>query len=377
MRDLRIIIRNASDSPVGELDVFTKFTGKAEFNKPGAFTITTDLSNPKKDLLLTPGAGISLVRNGSVIFSGPIWRIAKSWKEGQSKEELVVSGITDTGLLATRVVIPQPATTAPPYNVDSHHVETGAGSTVIWTYINEHLGPGARSGRAFGGVTMASDPATGTIITGKGRYDNLLEFVQELAIRAGNYGVEIVDKVVTVYAPSDKTSTIVLSRDLGNLLSYKFSFRFPEANYIFLAGQGELTAREIVERQDSTSRSSFGTYEFFKDQRNESTTANIQSIGDALLEELATQYSITVEPTEESGIKFQDDYKLGDKIQARIDGETFEHLIREVNIDITRERTSIKPVLGTVDTTTNQMLNQLIFRDRRIFDRRLRQMEQI
>lgn len=376
-RDLRILIRDDNDEYVGELDVYNKFSGKAEFNKAGSFTLTTDLSNPKKDLLLATGAGISILRNGSSIFSGPIWYLQKSWNQTQKFEELKVTGITDTGLMATRIVIPEPATLSPPYSTDSHHVETGTGSTVLYNYINEHLGPGARTGRPFSGITMASDPLIGTTITGRGRYDNLLEFIQELAIRAGGLGVEIINKVVTLYSPTDKSSTIVLSRDLGNLLSYKYNFRYPVANYVFVAGQNQGTARTIVERADSTSRTNFGTYEFFKDQRDESVTANLESVGDALLEENATKYSITVEPTEESGIEFQQHYKLGDKIRARIDGENFDHVVREVNIELTPEKATVKPVLGTVDSTQNEMINQLIFRDRRIFDRRLRTIERV
>lgn len=375
--NFQILIRDSNDNIVAEVDEFSSFAGRAKFNQSGTFDLVTDITNRHKDKLVATGSGLVIRRNGLDIFSGPIWYIKKEWKSDWDHQRLTVTGITDTGLLATRVVIPEPATASPPYSTDSHHVETGTGSTVIRTYINEHLGPGARTGRPFPGITMAVDPVVGSTITGRGRYDNLLEFVQDLAIKAGDLGIEVLNKVVTIYAPSDKTTSIALSTDLGNLLSYRYTFRYPDANYAFVAGQNEGTARTVVERSISGSISSYGLYEMFKDQRNVSVTAELEAAGDAELLEKATKYSLEVEPSEESGIRFQEHYKLGDKIRARIDGENFDQVVREVGIKINRDTASIQPVLGTVGSTANELINRLIFRDRDIFEGRMTNIEQI
>ncbi|WP_281275503.1 Gp37-like protein [Saccharothrix australiensis] len=78
------------------------------------------------------------------------------------------------------------------------------------------------------GLQIAADPVAGTTVTGRGRWQQLLPFLQDLAIAGGDIGFRVRQDgaalVFEVFRPRDLSSRIKLSTELGTLARYEYRF---------------------------------------------------------------------------------------------------------------------------------------------------------
>jgi len=341
---------------VGQVDQFISFTSRSRFNGMGTWVLELDYGNPLIGYLGL-GYGIVLQRGTDVIFSGPINSPEISWELGV--KTFRVSGFDDLSYLIRRLALPEPSTSSPPYNTNEFDNRTGVGSTIIREYVDYNMGPNARTARIEPGFTLAADPTIGDSITGNARYQILLDFLIELAIDAG-LGIQVLDKQFTTYSPIDLSDEIVFSEGRANLNNYNYLIKNPEANYIFVGDEDEGIAREIVERSDAPSISSFGVFESFLDKSDTTVTAELEAAGDIELALKKEVGSVSFEPRETNKVLFQQDYQLGDQVKFRLDASnSITDVIREVEIEITQtdSRTSIS--IATSKESTNPELFRL------------------
>src|SRR5690606_2488261 len=109
---------------------------------------------------------------------------------------------------------------------------------------------------------IEEDKGLGKNITGRARFQNLLEFLSSLALSGGGLGFRVVqvgnNLEFQVYQPSNKTKSAFFSPLLGNLSSFEYSNDNPEANLVIIGGSGEGKDRIIMWKGDNESVTKYG-----------------------------------------------------------------------------------------------------------------------
>lgn len=369
-------MRNPSLQREGELDDYQQLEAVKRLNKVGAWILDLNVSVDKALLLTQPGWGIEVVRtsDGAHVISGPMTGVKRVRDE--KANTIRVSGVDDLIHLKDRDARPQPATAAPPYSVSEHDVRTGVASTIIRQYVDVNAGPSALPNRQVAGLTLAAaDPVAGSTVNGRARWQNLINLIEELALKGGGLAFDVRQSGAglsfVVWAPTDKSSTVKFSIELGNLASYEYELTAPEATYIVCGGGGEGTARTIREGQSSEDIALWRRrIEKFADRRDTTDTTELdQEITKTLDESQATQ-TFSFVPIDLPGMTYLDDYELGDRVGAVID-DTVTELIREVKIVANPGTTRVIPSVGTPSLRDTSRLFQRLRRN----DRRLNNLE--
>lgn len=374
MPDWTIYLRAPDLSRVGVIEDFQGCDVVARFADVGTWALDLDARAPLAQQLTQPGYGVELVRDGTVVLSGDM-RYRKRSRDG-AKSRIMVSGYDDNVWLARRWAHPQPATTAPPYNAQAYDVRTGQASTIMGEYVDVNAGPGAIVVRRVVGLALAADPTIGTTVTGRARWQPLLQLLQELAVAGGGLGFHLrrsgATREFSVYQPADLTGSVRFSTELGNLASYEYESEAPTANYVAVGGGGEGTARTIREGQDPQSVVDWGRIEDFKDRRDTTVDAELDQEITKSLGETAGTYGLTITPIETDHLRYLVDYDLGDQVTAVLDGEPIRDVIREVRIKLSPDGPQqYRPAIGTPGRA--EVLR--IFRRLRATDTRLTNLE--
>lgn len=340
---IRLYARSSTLGRLGELDGWSSLECLLRFNGVSSFVL--GLSGGTRDAaLLAQAQGIVVVRDGLTLLSGPITH--RGAKQAGASSELTFAGSDDSVWLSRRLAVPVPA--GPPYSAAAYDVRSGPAETVIRAYVDANLGPGAIAARRLAGLTLPASQGRGTTVRGDARFDNLLTLLQSLALVGGTRfrivqvgaGLELEQSL-----PADRTATAQFSLGLGNLRGYDYSATDPTATYAYVGGQGEGTARTILEGSAATPPF---RAEVFIDQRDSNDTAALeQSRSEALLEGQATT-SLSLQPIDLPSLTFGRDYGLGDRVSVLVEGRTIRDVVREVKLVFTAEAgESLEPVVGT------------------------------
>lgn len=367
-------IRDASQARVAEVDDFTLLDLTLKLNDVGVWTLIVPVGT-RAAAALAFGAGFLLERDGTVIFSGPVGRLERRWSANQ--DVLEASGPDDTGLLATRLASPQPAGPAGAYATNAYDVRTGVAETVLHAYVNVNAGAGALTPRIIPGLTAAANLGRGSTITGRARFDNLLEFLQGLATAGSvNFRVIQVGTAVQfqVYVTTDKSATVIFDTELGTLRGFAYSQAAAEANFVTVGGGGEGTARTFIEGGDQPSITTYGRREQFRDRRDTTDTTELTQARDAELAARKDRKELRIEPVDTDAQQYLRDYTLGDRVSVVADGVTISDVLREVRIRLSPEgAATVTPAIGTPNLGVGQA--ETLFRNVRAQDTRLRALE--
>jgi hypothetical protein len=386
----KIYVRDANLNRVAEVDDFNSLDLVLRFNSPSSWVLNLPTDSFAARELIKQRAGIIVVRDGQTILSGMVTNRKRKWEV--LGDVTTVSGVDDTVWLARRLAYPVPS--GPPYTTAEHDVRTDKAETVMRQYVDYNAGPNARSERRVPRLTLAVDQGRGKTVTGRARFDVLIDLLSSLALAGGDLGFRIVqvgqNLEFQVYQPTDKTKTAIFSPLLGNLREFEYSSDDAEANYVIVGGQGEGTARTFVERGDSTSITKYGRIESFLDRRDTTDDTELNQAIDEELAQKAEKMSLSISPIDTEQLKFGREYGLGDKvsvvithpneiiemeevyyflnffqvgpfynerlkkIQEKID--VIQDVVREVKISITPEGETIQPSVGTPESLSSSIL---------------------
>ena len=179
----------------------------------------------------------------------------------------------------------------------------------------------------------------GDSITKAFAYRNVLTVLQEIAEVANEAGVWLGFDVVRT-APGEfefRTYTgqrgqdhgrasgdpRLVGRQYGNLSQATFgTYHADERNSILVGGQGEDSARELVERNNTTRMyaSKWNRREYFKDSRDDATTAALEADGDAALDEFRPRQVLTGTLHDTPGMQYNIHYQFGDILSVEAFG---------------------------------------------------------
>lgn len=248
-------------------------------------------------------------------------------------------------------------------------------------YVEENAGPSATAPpRLYDGVTpgllVTPDNGTGLTWSGARSWRNLLDVCQEIALATG------IDFAVTGSGPAtfdfiakpsplgtDRSTAgldpvtglnaagnapVVFALGFGNMTEPSYSVsRTDEVNAVIALGQGTGAGRETVESTDAmaVALSPWNRREATRQGNNESSTAALTSLADALLQELGARTTFSFRVMQTVGVRYGRDYGVGDICQAQYLGNSFAIQIVEVNISFTAGVETIDIAFRNVPTT--------------------------
>lgn len=376
-----IYIRDSNFKKIGEITDFTKLELIPRFNAVGSFTLELQTDSFSARQLINPQYGIIVKKNGKEIFSGNVTSRKRSFNPPD--DTMLFSGKDDNFYLSRALAYPEPFGH---FETKDYDVRTGNAETVMKQYVSFNAGPDGPLERNK--LIIETDIGLGSSVTGRARFDNLLDLLSSLALQGGGLGFKVVqidDSLqFQVYQPTDKTKSVFFSPILGNIANFEYSNDDPDSNLVVVGGSGEGTARIIDWKADNDSIVKYGRIETFVDRRDTTDSAELTKSMDEELTNKAEKNSFTFTAVDISQLAFNRDYGLGDKISVVltqpnevIDVETLyyfisayqtvpmqserirkvqeklitiQDIVREVKITIDSSGEVINPTVGTEDT---------------------------
>ena len=332
MTEYTIYLLDTNRNRIAQVERYKRAAFVKRFNELGAWSIELDVDSPEYALLQWQ-YGVEVLRDDLPFMEGYYFGFDGSGIE-PGVDSMTIFGPDLMMFLSTRVAVPDPA--GPPYGVE-FDVRTGAAGDVIKEYVTYNAGPLARATRKWSPLSVAAANGVGGSVTGRARFENLLDLCQKLALDGGDIQFYFSGTELECKTQTDKTTSVIFSRELDNVSNISRRVEAPVSNYIYAGGQGEGILREISETQDSQSALDYGRIEEFYDYR-QGTGAELYTAALGRLQEKKAKSAIEVITVNTPSVQYGRDYDIGDIVKIVVgDNETYDHAVREVKIDLTPE----------------------------------------
>jgi len=292
-----------------------------------------------------------------------LWRpyFLRKWvfsTEG-SKEVVTLEGPDINDLLRRRIVAA--------YSGTAQAAKTDFADDMMKEVVTESIADGvaplpAAGTRVWSNLSIQADASVGPTITKTFPFDTLLAgsgngVLAVLAQAAREAGTEVFFSVepnsvtgssltlqfqTKINQPGqDVTSFVVFDQARGNMrepsLEYDYS---EEENYIYAAGQGEGSARNVQQVSDSDRYllSIWNRCEGFADARNQTADNGVIAAGNSALEQGRPRIRFSATPVDTAGTRFGIDWDFGYKVRSRYKNVEFDTIIRAVTISLDGNR---------------------------------------
>jgi len=266
---------------------------------------------------------IAIWRDGLQVFGGIVLRVG--WQTGQTApvgDVYSLYALDHAAYAAWRIIVPA---AGQEYDSRTDHLDD---ALKAWVYNQGGAGTTVAA-RKFSDLTVAADAHAVTSTTIKARYENLLTCLQKYAAGAVDWRFVpgAAGCTFTTAALWGKDRTIgngvnlecVLTTDRENVLSMTWTKDvLSHRNYVYAGGSGEGINRTIVERSTAGDITAYKRREQFIDARQLTVTADLNTRGDAALNDAKAIITMDALPRPElwqatSGATFD----LGDKITVQ------------------------------------------------------------
>lgn len=361
--ELTIEVRNGSLARVGQIlpSDMVGFEAVLRFNNVGAWKITLPSNHVMADALRAPGAGIIVTSEIGVILSGPTVAAKQTKTAADPIGVWEISGSDDSIILGERLAYPDPASAADAQTVD-YDERTGPAETVIKAYVSANIGPSAPVARKISNLTIETDLGRGETVTGQARFDTLGPFIESLASTSGlGFTVEQngSDLEFQIFAPTDRSAEIRMDVDNARLEKSEYTYTQPSVTRVVVAGPGNGTAREFLERTSTDSLAAETDWarriEVFKDARGNSDADALALAGDELLTDGGyTVEAISVSPNDNQTMAYGIDWGLGDKVTVVVGDSEIVQIVTEVALVISTDGVKIGATVGNVKAAARQ-----------------------
>ena len=272
-----------------------------------------------------------LIQDGGVsVVSGPVTSVAPDLAD----RTVTLDGVSDLVHVEDRLIYPDPSRQAESQTADAYYKRKGAAETVIRDMIHANAGTGALAARRAPGFTVTSSQGRGSSVSTNLRYKNLLEESRKLA-RLGGVTFDAVQEqdsriVLRFRVPRDRSRQVRFTDLNGGVAEGNYSLAAPTATVVLVAGQGEGTERNIIERSRPTT---WGRrVEAFKDQRDTDEQDELEQSATEQLDEGAAGASASFTATETPGLVYGEDYELGDTVTVELGPATITEPVRAVEL---------------------------------------------
>lgn len=287
---------------------------------PGSWTVRLPAEHPLAEVLTQPQAGIVVSHaTGGVVLSGRRVRWVVEASPADPDGVLVAEGVTDDEVLWARLAYPTPATDSLA-GQGSYYTDTGPAESVFRRLVDRNLGPSAPAARRVAGLSLAADQARGESVQVSARFQQVGDVLAGLSGAAG-VGFRVVqDGSGLTYEPlipRDQTDTVRLDVQNGTLASQQTEVVAPSVSRAVVAGQGEGSARTLIERVNAGAEAAWGRWgrvERFFDQRQTDDQSELEQRGDEALLEGAGGAVLAVVPGSDQTMRWPDDWTVGDLV---------------------------------------------------------------
>jgi len=393
---------------VAEIDEFNKATFILRLNDVGSFTIDSDPKaagirtaiNPPPDARY-PNARvchIELTIDGRTVFIGPIQGVERSAEP--TRQSTTVFGRDHNVYLAQRIVaarnprgttaptgLPFPTSFASPplwsgpappwcgaYQFNAaerlgYDLFTGPANQALAHYAYYNAGPGAAFSASVARRKLnfvLPGQGFGAEVSVAGRYQNLLEFLQGIAIQAGEWPLAFsaAPWTFTVAQPADRGA--FFSPDLGNVRSFVARYAVDDLNFAYVAGQGEEEERMIATNPGyganpgagvpiapvypglGDSGPYYGLVEGFRDRRDTDDWPTLQGAAVEDCRAGIQRPRVLAAALDTAAQRYGRDYNLGDIVTVRFDGVDTKVLVTALAFNLEPGRPpTVTPTLGT------------------------------
>ena len=317
----------------------------------GTFQVTTVLDDLGAQL--GDGWRVVIQDEAGTLLSGPITSRNPAPLDGT----LMLDGVSDLVHVQDKVVLPDPSRAGDAQTADAYYKRSGAAETIIRDMVHENAGTGIHSSRTrYAGFTVTTSQGRGSTVRTNLRYKNLLEESRALA-RLGGVTFDAIQEestniVLRFRVPVDRSRSVRFTERNGGVTEASFSLDAPTATTVFVAGQGEGAARNIISRSRATSWGR--SIEAFKDQRDTDDAAELEQSATEQLDEGAAGAGAQFSVTEVPGLVFGVDYALGDTVTVEAGHLTISEPVRAVELTWDEHGREATLTLGDHDQADNK-----------------------
>jgi len=271
------------------------------------------------------------------------------WADSEGAEYIRLTAFDANWLLDTAIVWA--------YAGSAAASKTDSPDDMLKAIVSEQLG--AASGVATRTkLTCAPDlGAGGASITKDFAYRNVLTVLQEICEAAQEkndiwLGFDVVRTAPGVFEFRTYTGQRgqnhgrasgdprLVGKQYGNLSQATFgTYHAEERNCVLVAGQGEDAARVWVTRTNDSriGASKWNRREYFKDSRDDSTTAALEADGDAALDEFRPRQVLTGTLHDTPGMQYNIHYQFGDILSAEAFGYFVDCRVSSVRVKVDQD----------------------------------------
>lgn len=352
---LHINVFSPTLSNLGPVDVWETFDCVIRHNGAGTWSLKMAADHPHA-AKFAEGNRI-VVRLDDVatpILSGPMRKPEFAVEAGESSGTLNVSGIDDTARLGFRLIYPNPDSAIDLQTADAYYTDSGDAETVVLDLIDKNCGSSALDQRRFPHLVIPASEERGETVPVSARFDNLLDVAGSLAT-AGGIGFRIVQVGNQLQLLIDEPSEVKgrFSPKIGNLTDWGWALTAPQATRAIVAGQGEGTARTLIERGNADAESAWSErIEVFVDARDTDDLSVLQQRGDELLADAGGVGGLSQTAIDVPGMRFARNFNLGDLAVVDLGGFVITDRIRQVSISASATEFDVTPSVGDPNRST-------------------------
>ena len=289
-------------------------------------------------------------KHGSLELQNETAYFLQDWEffTNENGEEYVRLNCTDANWLLDTAIVHAAAGSA---NAEM----TAKPDDMMKAIVRRQLGETAEAERQK--ITVqANVSAGGASISKAFAYRNVMTVLQELADIAKENGVYLAFDVVRAAAATFQFRTYagqrgtdhsrtsgdprLVGKQYGNLSEATFgTYRSDERNWVVVAGQGEGDARTRVYRWNypRIGASRWNRREYFKDSRDDATTALLEADGDAALNEFRPRQVLTGRLHDTYGMMYGVHYQFGDILTAQAFGYNVDCHVSSVSVTVDQD----------------------------------------
>ncbi|WP_340376607.1 siphovirus ReqiPepy6 Gp37-like family protein [Streptomyces sp. SS7] len=376
-------MRDAALNRIGIIDTWISMDLVVRYCQQGSWQILVGAGTPQADLL-QKGGGVAIYQDDVdlPILTGQIESFQHYWTNSQhtSLGSLYFGGKCDNKLAYNKLAFPDPtkAATQQWQADDSGRKVAGKAGHLIWSELNQAMGPGALTNRQVAGVVIGDDVTFGKDVSDNVQWDVIgtkLESWIDTTTTGYRFLYDPNEKAVNLhlFTPQDLSADVRFSRELGNLREFTWSLTAPTVTRVIVACQGAGKNRYLYQQIDTDSEAEWGLQiETFLDRRDlpikadpttglpvkadlsvtdEDFETAKQAVLDAATEALTTgakNGNFQLYPIDTPHIKFGRDYFVGDIVTVSVDGVEYTDIVREVSITVDQggQTETVSPSIG-------------------------------
>lgn len=382
-----LVIRDGDFKPVVGVRNFISGIVQLKLNDASSWTIIADGDSPIMPYIPTDTepdyrTGILMTHpNYGILFSGPITQVKSVEDEttpigtpstGGGRYE--ISGMGDTGLLATRRVYPDPAGISDnAFSQESDDV-IGTAEELMHYYVDvnatsEDTTFASDLDRLIPGLTRASlhSPPLNTPMgvpqefEVHGKLETLLELCQRIAwtadpklifyvlqnsARALKFVVDVpTDRTAEGHAPG--TTPAIFSVHTRTARRLERTTSAATGTWVIVGGQGEAASQMFTEGPIGPPAPGVPRIETYVTDPTATTPDDLDLATLPALEAGRSLTAVTLVPAETGGLIYGRDYRLGDKVTVRVGGASYTMLVTDVRFVFDASGVSVLPTLST------------------------------